>query len=162
MNDDFSQLCRYLDGEMSPEEAELFRQRLAESPELSARLAELGELGAALRRWAVSTEGRAADLVGPTLERVREAQQKRSRRATLSYALVAALVLALPWSRQPLELSSAPAVPVAAPASSAAIERVEAPDRQAQVFVVGSSATPVVWLADDAQEDDDVTNQGPG
>ncbi|HVY26830.1 MAG TPA: hypothetical protein VHB79_09770 [Polyangiaceae bacterium] len=161
MNDDFSQLCRYLDGEMPPEEAELFRQRLAQSPELSRQLAQLGELGSAVRRWAVSTEGRAADLVAPTLQRVREAQRKRARSATLGYALAAVLVLALPWSRQPLELSSAPLRPAAAPACSAAIERVEAPDRQAQVFVVGTSATPVVWLADDA-DDDDVTNQGPG
>lgn len=160
MNDDFSQLCRYLDGEMSPDEAELFRQRLARSPELSRQLEELRQLGNLVRRWSTTTEARAEDLVEPTLCRAQEAQRKRARSATLGYALVAVLVLALPWSRRPLQLSSVPAAP--APASSAAIERVEAPDRQAQVFVVGSSATPVVWLADDAQDDDDGINQGPG
>lgn len=161
MNDDFSQLCRYLDGDMSPEEAQLFQQRLAQSAELSRQLAEQRLLGNLVRRWSISTEDRAADLVEPTLLRVQEAQRARARRTHLGYALAAVLVLALPWSRRPPELASAPAAALAAPVSSAAIERVEAPDRQARVFVVGSSATPVVWLADDAQDDDE-TNQGPG
>lgn len=43
--------------------------------------------------------------------------------------------------------------------TAAAIERVEATDRQAQVFVLGGSSTPVVWLAD---EDDDAEQQDPG
>jgi anti-sigma factor RsiW len=160
VNDDFTQLCRYLDGDLSPEEAQRFQQRLAQSPELSRQLAEQRLLGNLVRRWSISTEERAADLLEPTLVRVREAQRARVRRTHLGYALAAMLVLALPWSRRPPELGSAPAA-VAAPVSSAAIERVEAPDRQAQVFVVGRSATPVVWLADDAQDDDE-THQGPG
>ena len=160
MNDDFAQLCRYLDGEMSAEQAQRFQERLARSPELSRELEEQRQLGNLVRRWSINNEDRAADLVEPTLLRVRHAERTRLRRAHLGYALAAVLVLALPWSRRPPELSSVPAGALAVPVSSAAIERVEAPDRQARVFVVGSSATPVVWLADDAQDDE--INQDPG
>lgn len=154
-------LHRYLDGDLSPEEAEHFRARLAQSPELARRLSELQQLGSLVRGWATRAERRAGDLVAPTLERVNDAQRRRSRSATLGYALVAALVVALPWSRRPPELGM-PSVTHATTPSSAAIERVEATDQQAQVFVVGASSTPVVWLADDAQDDSSSSDQDPG
>jgi hypothetical protein len=50
----------------------------------------------------------------------------------------------------------------ALPSSAAAIERIEAGDKQAQVFVLGGSTTPVVWLADDAPDDDASYLQDPG
>jgi hypothetical protein len=44
----------------------------------------------------------------------------------------------------------------------AAIERLEAnAEQHAQVFVVGSASTPVVWLADDLGEGE-VEQQDPG
>ena len=162
VNPDTQLLHRYLDGDLSPAEAERFRARLAESPELSQRLHELEQLGSLVRGWAASAEERAGDLVAPTLERVHEAQRRSSRNATLGYALVAALVVALPWSRRPPELANLTGALHVAPPSSAAIERVQATDQQAQVFVVGRASTPVVWLADDAQEDDATPDQDPG
>jgi anti-sigma factor RsiW len=154
-------LFRYLDGELSPEEAGRFRELLAANPELSRQLAEQQQLGRLVRGWAAEAEERAQDLVGPTLERVKDSERRRAQRTSLGYALAAVLVLALPWSRRAPELVTLPA-PTLAPVGSAAIERVEAPDRRAQVFVVGSASTPVVWLADDAQDDDDGQSQDPG
>jgi hypothetical protein len=112
-----------------------------------------------LRGWAEDQGLRAAEHVEPTLERVNEHEQGRARRsAAAGYALVAAAVL-IPWSQQGAVAHQPAAQPV--PPSGAAIERLEAGDKQAQVFVVGASSTPVVWLADDGQ-DEDTTERGPG
>jgi len=155
------QLLRYLDREMSAEEAEGFEQSLAESPELCRELAELRRVGAFVRSWAASAEARGAELLEPTLVRVKDAERKRSRQATLGYALAAALLVVLPWSRRAPELTHANQHSEVTP-PGAAIERLEAADTRAQVFLVGSSSTPVVWLADDAPDDDSPEEQGPG
>jgi hypothetical protein len=102
-------------------------------------------------------EGGADELLQPTLERVARSESKRARQGLLGYALAAVVLVALPWARSGVE-PSAP-VPTAPAQSGAAIERVEAPDRQAQVFVVGSDRTPVVWLVDEAA---DASEQDPG
>ena len=153
-------LLRYLDREMSRDEAEQFRARLAESPVLRQKLLEMQRVGALVRRWARAAEARAGELVEPTLERVRETEHKQRRQTTLGYALAAVLLIVLPWSRRAPELTGSVGPSAVLPAG-AAIERVEAVDQQAQVFVLGSSSTPVVWLADDAA-DDTVAEQGPG
>jgi hypothetical protein len=119
-------------------------------------------VGALVRAWADRAEGRAGSLLEPTLERVQQAEQRRGRHASLGLALAAALAFALPWAqeaRPPLQagLMARPLI-----ADSAAIERLEAGDTQARVFVVGRSGTPVVWLADDALEDDGAAEQDPG
>jgi anti-sigma factor RsiW len=155
-------LLRFVDDEMSVDEAQKFRARLAESPALRQKLQEMQRVGALLRVWANGVEPRAEKLVEPTLLRVRQAERRGAFAAGLSYALAAALVVVLPWSQR------APEFPTPTPASDraaagAAIERIEAGDRQAQVFVVGTSSTPVVWLADDTQDDDDDPHeQDPG
>ncbi|MES1189291.1 MAG: hypothetical protein ABUL60_36080 [Myxococcales bacterium] len=155
-------LLRYLDREMTAEEAEAFEKDLAESPELARELSEMKRVGAMVRAFAAEAEARAGSLVEPTLLRVKDAERKRSRQATVGYALAAALLIVLPWSRHAPELSlpRPPSELVAAP--GAAIERLDAADTRAQVFVVGSSSTPVVWLADDAPDDDASEQQGPG
>ena len=163
MNEEMSLLLRYADGELSVDEARKFRARLAESPALRKKLQEMRRVGGLLRVWAKGVEPRAANLVEPTLLRVHDAQRHSARAATWSCALAAALIVVSPWSQgsaQPAQpvTSSERVAPVAA-----AIERIDAGDTQAQVFMVGSSGTPVVWLADDAQEDDDESaEQGPG
>jgi anti-sigma factor RsiW len=151
-------LHRYLDGEMEPLEAERFRVRLATSPELRGQLVELERVGAELRTWADAVGRRAEHLATPTLARVRGAEQKRASQATLVYALAAALVLGVPWARgsegQAFEHLAGPKT------RGAAIERIESGGK-AQVFVLGSASTPVVWLSDDV--DDDATEaRGPG
>jgi anti-sigma factor RsiW len=153
-------LLRYLDGELSPEEARAFRARLVENPALSCQLQEMRRVGALLRVWADEVGCRAEDLVEPTLQRVRRFEQKRARHATLGMALAAVLVaLALPRS------SVTPHGPLLLPrleahgTRGAAIERIEARDKHAQVFLVGNGSTPVVWLADDVEADD---QQDPG
>jgi len=155
-------LLRYLDREMTAEEAEAFEKNLAESPELARELYEMQRVGAMVRAFAAAAEARAGSLVEPTLLRVKDAERKRSRQATVGYALAAALLIVLPWSRHAPELSlpRPPSELIAAP--GAAIERLDAADTRAQVFVVGSSSTPVVWLADDAPDDDASEQQGPG
>jgi len=160
VNAETERLLRYFDREMSAGEAEAFRARLAESPELSRQLQEMQRVRALVRGWAAATEVRGADLVEPTLTRVHEAERKRARQTTLGYAVATSLLLLLPWSRQ-AELGSAPQTQVAK-SPSAAIERIEAADQQAQVFLLGGSSTPVVWLADDAADDDEADQQGPG
>ena len=160
VNAETERLLRYFDREMSAGEAEAFRARLAESPELSRQLQEMQRVRALVRGWAATTEVRGADLVEPTLTRVHEAERKRARQTALGYAVATSLLLLLPWSRQ-AELGSAPQTQVAK-SPSAAIERIEAADQQAQVFLLGGSSTPVVWLADDAADDDEADQQGPG
>jgi anti-sigma factor RsiW len=157
-------LLRYLDGEMSPGEAQSFRARLAESPAMRQELREMQRVGVLVREWAGKTEQRAGDLVGPTLRRVEQTERARVRYNTLGYVLAAALSLALPWSKHTPLVLLEPAVPkVTAPPAAAAIERVEAHDQRAQVFVVNGSSTPVVWLSDDVQDDDDSSDeQDPG
>lgn len=163
LSPDTKRLLRYLDREMSRDEADEFRARLAQSPALRQKLAEMQQIGALVRRWSGAVEAGAADLVEPTLLRVREAEQKRGRQATLGYALAAVLLVALPWSRRSAPPLTAPVGPsVAVQSTGAAIERIEAADKQARVFVLGSSSTPVVWLADDAAEDETTEQQGPG
>jgi anti-sigma factor RsiW len=160
VNRDTKLLLRYLDGEMLPGEAHGFRARLAESPALRQRLQQMQRVGALVRIWAGSAEERAGDLVVATLKRVQQAERRRARNTTLGYVLAAALIIGLPWARRAPELAAAPSE-LAKPAG-AAIERIEAGDKQARVFVVGSSSTPVVWLADEAQEDDATGEPGPG
>lgn len=163
MNEETSLLLRYADGELSVDEARKFRARLAASPALRKKLQEMRRMGGLLRVWAKGVEPRAANLVEPTLLRVHQAQRRSARAATWSCALAAALIVVSPWSQRPAQpsppaRSSEPVAPAAA-----AIERIDAGDTQAQVFLVGSSSTPVVWLADDAQdEDDESVEQGPG
>lgn len=158
MNHDTEQLLRYLDGELSPAEAQRFRARLAHSPALRAELGEMRRVGDLVREWARGVEPRAVALLEPTLERV-HAAERRGFRATSVCAALAALALLLPWStvrELPEGWQAGGTAPV-----GAAIERLEAADRPAQVFVLGSAATPVVWLADD-DADDGAADQGPG
>jgi anti-sigma factor RsiW len=155
-------LLRYLDGEMSADEVESFRARLAESPALRQKLHEMQRVGELLRLWAGAAEKRADRLVEPTLLRVQEAERTRSRQNTFGYALLTALLLALPWSRHTLPVAEQLEPRELTRPAGAAIERIEAGDKQAQVFVVGGSSTPVVWLSDDALDDDDSAEQDPG
>lgn len=164
MTDDSEQLQRYLDGELSPEQACAFQERLSASPELQRDLTEMQLIGGLLRRWADDAEHRAGALVEPTLQRIEMVEQRRSRHASLGMAVAASLLLLLPASGRdswpsrvaPVSVSSAPRG-----APPAAIERIEAAGQHARVFIVGSASTPVVWLADDAAEDENEL-QGPG
>ena len=162
MNLRTKRLLRYLDREMSAEEAEGFEESLAESPELRRELSEMRRVGAFVRGWAASVEARGAELVEPTLARVKDAERKRARQATLSYALAAVLLIVLPWSRHTPELAMPHGRSQLLTSPGAAIERLDAADTRAQVFVVGSSSTPVVWLADDTPDDDSSEQQDPG
>lgn len=165
MKQDAQLLQRYLDGELSPADASAFRDRLATSPELQRELTELQLLGGLLRRWADDAGSRAGALLEPTLERVEVAEQRRGRHASLGMAVAAVLLLLLPASGQgrwPSRAEPAGAAGVAAAAPPpAAIERLEAADEHARIFVVGSASTPVVWLVDDLLESE-VEQQGPG
>lgn len=154
------QLLRYFDREMTPAEAAAFRVRLAESPALAEQLEQLRQVGAALRLWSRDAESRAGDLLEPTLRRVRRGERRRAHGAMAGYVLAAIVLVALPWSRRAPELATQP-LPVLAPAG-AAIERVETSDRHAQVFVLGGSSTPVLWLADDALDEAQDAAQDPG
>jgi anti-sigma factor RsiW len=158
-------LQRYLDGELSPAEVSAFRQRLSASPELQRELTELQLLGGLLRRWADDAGSRAGSLLEPTLERVDAAERRRGRHASLGMAVAAVLLLLLPASGQGRWTPRALPVEVALVATKApppaAIERLEAADQHARVFVVGSASTPVVWLADDLVESE-VEQQDPG
>jgi anti-sigma factor RsiW len=155
-------LLRYVDREMSVEEAEVFRKTLAASPELCRELLEMQRVGDLVRTFAAAAEARGVGLLEPTLLRVKQAERKRSRQATLGYALAAGLLLVLPWSRHAPELGLPHQQSELSSPAGAAIERLDAADTRAQVFVVGSSSTPVVWLADDAPDDDASEQQGPG
>jgi anti-sigma factor RsiW len=163
LSDDSVLLQRYLDGDLSAPEVEALRARLAQSPELARQLGEFRRVGSLIRLWADQTEARGRGLVEPTLRRVHAAEQKRTRHATLGFALAAALVVVLPFASQAHFVPRA--VQLAAPrlVPGAAIERIDAADKHAQVFVVGAASTPVVWLADEAGDDGDTTPlQDPG
>lgn len=164
MTEDSEQLQRYLDGELTPEQARAFQDRLAASPELQRDLTEMQLIGGLLRRWADDAEHRAGPLVEPTLLRIETVEQKRSRHASLGMAVAALLLWLLPasgsdsWPSRVVPVAIDTLPPLFPPA---AIERLEAGDQRAQVFLVGSASTPVVWLADDAGEDE-TELQGPG
>jgi anti-sigma factor RsiW len=160
VNAESQQLSRYLDGDLTPAEAAAFERRLADSGELRRELAELRRVGSELRQWSRSVEPRAQDLLAPTLVRVEQAEQRRSLHARVGYVAAALALVTLPWAGLNRELAPSGA-PSLLPAG-AAIERVEASDRHARVFVVGSSSTPVLWLADDAPEDGVSAEQDPG
>ncbi len=162
MSADSQQLARYLDGEMTPVEAAAFEARLGGDRGLQRELAQLREVGAAMRSWSRGHEERAGDLLEPTLRRVRRRdEQRRSRHSLASYVVAGVALVALPWGRLHPDLGSQLSAAPAVVSGGAAIERVEATDRRAQVFVVGSSSTPVLWLADDVSEDGAV-EQDPG
>lgn len=160
MNANSKRLLRYLDGEMPPDEAERFRASLARSPELRRELQEMQEIGACVRSWSAQAEARAAELLEPTLRRVRLAGRQRARRTTFGYACAAAFLVAQPWSHRAADVVPAQLQATPAKVEGAAIERVEATDQQARVFVLGGSNTPVVWLADEGA--DTAASQGPG
>jgi anti-sigma factor RsiW len=162
VNPQTKRLLCYLDGEMSAEEAEAFQKTLEESPELGRELAQMQRIGAFVRGWAAVAEARGGELLEPTLARVKDAERKRSHQATAGYVLAAALLILLPWSRHAPELALPVQHSEVSTPPGAAIERLDAADTRAQVFVVGSSSTPVVWLADDAPDDDSSEQQGPG
>jgi anti-sigma factor RsiW len=156
-------LLRYLDGELSPAEAQRFRARLANRPQLRRELRDMQRVGGLVRGWSKTAEARGGGLVEPTLRRIRAAERFRSASATLACGLALGLLLVL--------RGSSPALPAAPHVehlevshflAGAAIERVEASHQQAQVFVVGRTSTPVVWLEDDAQEEDGSPEQDPG
>jgi anti-sigma factor RsiW len=153
VNAETKRLLCYLDGEMSRDEAEDFRARLADSPALTKQLQEMQRVGGLVRGWAAVAEVRGAELLEPTLARVQKAERRRQRQTTVGYAIATALLLVLPWSRQPPELVAKAAQARSKMPSAAAIERIEAGDKQAHVFVLRGSTTPVVWLADDAPDD---------
>jgi anti-sigma factor RsiW len=153
-------LLRYLDGELSPQEAERFRARLAESPELRCSLREMQRVGSLIRFWADEAGQRAGDLLEPTLRRVQTAERKRARQSTWGLGLAAVLfAAALPWSSGRHGASLLP-LGHQRLEGGAAIERIEAGGKHAQVFVVGSQSTPVVWLADEAESEDDGRDPG--
>jgi hypothetical protein len=157
---DSQQLSRYLDGDMSPPEVALFEGRLRGSARLRRELEELRRVGAAIRRWSREAEDRAGALVEPTIRRAVEVERRRSRLSAAGYVAAALSLATLPWAG----LDSARAtreLPARFP-SGAAIERVDASDRNVQVFVVGSSSTPVLWLVDDAPDELGEAEQEPG
>jgi anti-sigma factor RsiW len=158
-------LQRYLDGELSLAEVSAFRERLAASPALQRELTELQLIGGLLRRWADDAGSRAGSLLEPTLERVEVAEQRQGRHSSLGLAVAAVLLLLLPASGQgrftPRAVSPAVAWAATEAPPPAAIERLEAADKHARVFVVGSASTPVVWLADDLVESE-IEQQDPG
>lgn len=161
MNERNSALLRYLDGELSPRERADFEARLARSPALRRQLLEMREVGVLLRGWAEQAGQGTAPLLEPTLKRIERAELRR-RGSGLGVAVAALGLLLWPLSspdrfpsRSPLLVTESTGV-----AAAAAIERLEAPDHHAQVFVVGSSSTPVVWL--DENEDEPSDQQDPG
>jgi anti-sigma factor RsiW len=162
VNSESKLLVRYLDGELSPEEAREFQARLDDSPELARELCEMQTVGGLVRAWAERAESRADSLLAPTLARVARAEQKRSRHASLGLTLAAVLALALPWAPGPHAPMETALLDRPSLVPGAAIERLEAGDTQARVFVVGSSHTPVVWLADEVLDDDENEQQDPG
>lgn len=160
MNEEQRLLLRYVDREMSAVEAERFRARLARSRELSRELRAMQELGVLLRHWSKTVEARGDALLEPTFEQIRRRESPRPRRAWLAYGLVLLPLLSL---RASASLEPAPSVQgLAQVGAGAAIERIDSTPRQARVFVVGNSKTPVVWLSDDDREDDGYGDRDPG
>lgn len=165
MSDDCVLLQRYLDGDLTPLETAQLRARFAHEPELSRELGELRRVGRLLRLWAEDVQ-QGTSLVEPIFHRIQVAERQRPRHAMLGFALAAALIAALPFaSLSRIAGSQAPALDAFTLASGvgAAIERIEPGDTHAQVFVVGATSTPVVWLSDETGDDVDVLiDQDPG
>jgi hypothetical protein len=160
VNEQTRLLLRYIDREMSAAEAERFRVRLLRSPELSRELRQMQQLGVLLRHWSSTAEARADDLLQPTLERIHRRERRRPRASWLAYGLLALPLLLLHASAS--DQAPAPVPTLAHVSVGAAIERIESSTRQARVFVVGSSETPVVWLSDDDREDEGYSDRDPG
>ncbi len=152
MTDEAELLQRYIDGDLPPREAEEFRLRLAEDAALQRELVELQTVGSVLRAWSARQEARAEGLLAPTLARVHDAAQRRSRHTSLGLGVAALLLFALPWAGDASAPLATGLLTRPLQLNGAAIERLEAGRTQARVFIVGSSGTPVVWLADDASE----------
>lgn len=159
MNEQTRLLLRYIDREMSAAEAERFRARLMRSPELSRELYQMQQVGLLLRHWSKTAEARADELLEPTLERIRRSERPRPRASWLAYGLLSLPLLLLRASASDQET---PVPNLAHVSVGAAIERIEASQRQARIFVVGSSETPVVWLSDEDREDEESSERDPG
>lgn len=168
MTSDSERLLRYLDGEMSALEAQRFRARLAETPALRQKLAEMQRVGEFVRLWASRAEGRAGNILEPTLARVAREEKRSARMFSLAFAVTLVLIALSPWSRPP-GLVQPPGLVEHTPlreragrVGSAAIERIDSGAQQATVFVVGTNATPVVWLSDDLEQGVLPVAPGPG
>jgi hypothetical protein len=139
------ELMLYTDGELDAERARRVRVARLRHLEVVSRLEGIERVGSFVRAWA-AREG-----IDVRAER-RRAQRAAARRrlvGTLAVTLVAFVAVAEPMTTRldgGLEVALAPSPAVA-------IESVDFGSHPGTVFVVeaGGSATPVVWLADDAK-----------
>ena len=139
------ELMLYTDGELDAERARRVRVARLQHLEVGNRLEGIERVGSFVRAWA-AREG-----VDARVERRRALRAAARRRlvGTLAVTLVALVAVAEPMtSRQDSALEVA-----LAPSPAVAIESVDFGSHSGTVFVVeaGGSATPVVWLADDAK-----------
>jgi hypothetical protein len=137
------ELMLYSDGELDAEQARRIRVARLCDADVGVRLARIERVGDFVRAWA-RTEGANALSVRRGALRAIE-----RRRAWVSVA--AALVALAAVAEPPASTGSFELAAVRSP--SVAIESVDFGERAGAVFLVetGASATPVVWLTDDAR-----------
>ncbi|HEX6274312.1 MAG TPA: hypothetical protein VFZ53_14825 [Polyangiaceae bacterium] len=137
------ELMLYSDGELGSEHARRVRLARLCDARVGLRLGRIERVGDFVRAWAKS-EGVDAPAV-----RRRALRTIERRRA---WASVAAALVALAAVSEPAASRISPEL-AAASSPAVAIESVDFGERAGTVFVVetGSSATPVVWLSDDAR-----------
>jgi anti-sigma factor RsiW len=155
VNQDQLLLQRWLDGELSPLEAERFRTRLERDAALSRELDRLVQVGSLLRSWAGQTERRAGGLVASTMVRVRREERRRSQAFTAACLAAVVMLSVSPWSSPELGMPEG----ISPRTRAAAVERVDAGATSAVVFAVGLSETPVVWLNETSADE---LEPGPG
>jgi hypothetical protein len=140
------ELMLYTDGELDEERARRVRVARLTELEVGARLEGIEQVGSFVRAWAAKSG------VDARAER-RRAERAATRRrlvGTVAVTLVALLAVAEPMTPH----AASGALEVAhAPSPAVAIESVDFGSHSGTVFVVeaSGSATPVVWLDDDAK-----------
>jgi hypothetical protein len=137
------ELMLYNDGELGAERARRVRVACLCDAGVGVRLGRIERVGDFVRAWA-KAEG--VDALAVRRKALRAIERRRA------WASVAAALVALAAVAEPAASTSAPELAAAA-SPAVAIETVDFGDGTGAVFVVetGSSATPVVWLSDDAR-----------
>jgi hypothetical protein len=140
------ELMLYTDGELDAERARRVRVARLRHLEVGARLEGIERVGSFVRAWA-AREG-----IDARAERRRALRAATRRRLVGALAVTLVALVAVSEPMTPRGQDGALEVALA-PTPAVAIESVDFGSHPGTVFVVeaGGSATPVVWLADDAK-----------
>ena len=159
------ELMRFHDGELSPGELAVFRERLERDAGLRSKLRALGQTGELVREWAEARSD-GFDIADQVMARIDAPRRSRAVElwlpAAAAVALAAAVTLMVAGRSAPVDRPApaaalsphtprtTAALPIREP--SVAIESVDFGEKPGTIFMVSGEGgeTPVIWLTDPA------------